>query len=192
MVYTMVFEVDGGCRRNGQPRPLGAAACCLQMRSGRKHYARTERLPSNPSPTNQRAEITAISMALKWALEKYDEDNICARLNVIIKSDSKYAVNAMSDWIYKWSSNGWVNSAGYEVANRDLIQQASRLDDRVRELGSVRYEWIPREDNIDADRHCNDSLDEQEDEEGQNFSSTIAGLEGVKYAWEYDPWLDSD
>ncbi|KAI0142219.1 ribonuclease H-like domain-containing protein [Xylariaceae sp. FL1272] len=162
MVYTMVFKVDGGCRRNGQDRPLGAAACCLVNRSGRIKYYKVQRLPLHSTPTNQRAEIAAIILALEWALERYNESDTYPRMKIIIKSDSKYAVNSMSEWIYKWASNGWVNSAGYEVANRDLIQEASDLDDRLKELGSVRYEWIPRAENQDADRYCNESLDNQE------------------------------
>jgi len=50
---------------------------------------------------------------------------------------------------------------GYEVANRDLIQLASDLDDRVKELGSVRYIWVPRSENMEADQACNEALDSQ-------------------------------
>ncbi len=74
-------------------------------------------------------------------------------------SDSKYAIGCMNDWIYKWCRNGWTTSAGYEVANRDIIQEASDLDDRLKEEGDVRYVWIPREQNQDADRYANEALD---------------------------------
>jgi len=72
----------------------------------------------------------------------------------------RYAVGCMTEWIYKWSSNGWVNSAGSEVANRDLIEEASDLDDRVRDLGRVEYIWIPRAENTVADEAVNNALDE--------------------------------
>jgi len=161
MVYTMEIYVDGGCRGNGQPGSIGAAAAVFKFRSG-GHTAWTKRLPLYPTPTNQRAEITAIILALEQALEKYAELHSNPWLDVKIHSDSKYAIGCMTDWIYKWSRNGWINAAGNEVANRDLIQEASDLDDRLREEGSVEYIWIPRAENEDADRYCNDLMDEEE------------------------------
>ncbi|KAI3336825.1 ribonuclease H-like domain-containing protein [Xylariaceae sp. AK1471] len=165
MVYIMVFSVDGACRGNGQPGSVGAAAACLRTRYGSKYWHRTRRLDDSYNvATNQRAEILAVIIALEWALEKYDELDSCPRLDVKIQSDSKYAIGCMTEWIWTWTNNGWRNSRGNEVANRDLIAEASNLDDRVRELGRVRYTWIPREDNADADGHCNDKLDEMEEE----------------------------
>lgn len=68
-----------------------------------------------------------------------------------IHSDSRYAIGCMNQWIYKWCRNAWVNAAGLEVANRDSIQFASDLDDRVKELGDVEYVWVLREENEFAD-----------------------------------------
>jgi len=160
MVYIMEIYVDGGCRGNGQPGAIGAAAAAFKTKFGR-YKAWTMALPRYPAPTNQRAEITAIILALEKALEMYDDLDSYPRLKVKIYSDSKYAIGCMKDWIYKWSSNGWINAAGNEVANRDLIQEASDLDDRVAEVGDVEYIWIPREENQFADELCNDNLDEQ-------------------------------
>ncbi|KAI0423694.1 ribonuclease H-like domain-containing protein [Xylaria sp. FL1042] len=162
MVYVMEFYVDGGCRGNGRPWAVGAAACVLKTRSG-SSISQTLRLPRDEDiPTNQRAEITAIIMALEWALEKYEELNSYPRLVLRIHSDSRYAIGCMDNWIYKWARNGWQNAAGYEVANRDLIEKASDLDDKVKELGSVDYIWVPRSENEEADELCNDMLDELE------------------------------
>ncbi|RYP05235.1 hypothetical protein DL764_003942 [Monosporascus ibericus] len=167
MVYLMKFYVDGGCRGNGQPGSIGAAAAVLTTR-GKRMYYKTTHLPrdfifDDHNPTNQRAEIAAIILALEWALEKYQELNSDPYLTVEIHSDSRYAIGCMTQWIYKWHNNGWTNSSGYEVANRDLIQRASELDDEIKELGEVDYIWIPREQNTTADKYCNEALDEQDD-----------------------------
>ncbi|KAI0906556.1 ribonuclease H-like domain-containing protein [Ustulina deusta] len=162
MVYVMEFYVDGGCRGNGKPWAIGAAACIMMKRHG-SYASQSLELPRDPEPTNQRAEMTAIIMALEWALKRYHELDSNPRLAVRIHSDSRYAINCMDNWIYKWTRNGWVNSSGYEVANRDLIEEASDLDDRLQELGSVDYIWIPRSENQAADELCNDKLDEIDD-----------------------------
>jgi ribonuclease HI len=67
MVYVMEIYIDGGCRGNGQPGAIGAAAAVFKHRYGHKAWTRV--LPRYPPPTNQRAEITAIIMALQQALE---------------------------------------------------------------------------------------------------------------------------
>jgi ribonuclease HI len=69
----------------------------------------------------------------------------------------------MTDWIYKWSGNGWISSRGEPVVNQDLIREALGLDDDVAREGRVRYTWIPRERNQPADEKCNSCLDEQGD-----------------------------
>lgn len=101
-------------------------------------------------------------MALEWTLEKYKTLRGRPELRVTIYSDSQYAVRCMDDWIYKWCNNGWLNTRGSEVVNRDLIERASRLDDLVADLGSVDYIWIRREDNEAVDERCRQRLDEQD------------------------------
>ena len=156
----MEIYVDGGCRRNGQPGAIGAAAAIFELKFGRQDRW-YKVLPRNPPPTNQRAEITAIILALEQALEKYEQLDKNPWLDVKIYSDSRYAIGCMTEWVYKWSRNGWRNAAGYEVANRDLIEKASDLDDRLKEEGNVEYIWIPREQNQDADSLCNDVMDDE-------------------------------
>ena len=98
--------------------------------------------------------------SLELVLEKYNELDSYPRLKVKLYSDSKYAIGCMNEWIYKWTQNGWKNAAGYEVANRDLIEEASDLDDRVKDLGDIEYIWIPRSENQEADEACNDAMDD--------------------------------
>lgn len=165
MVYIMYFKVDGACRGNGKPWARGAAAA-LRMFRGKGYKSWTRLLPSKSDgrrATNQRAELLAIVLALEKALERYEELNGCPRVDVKIHSDSKYAVNCMNKWVYKWVRNGWRNSRGLEICNRDLIERASELDDELAELGNVKYIWISREQNIEADQRCNACLDEVEE-----------------------------
>jgi ribonuclease HI len=166
----MEIYVDGGCRRNGNRSAIGAAAAVRMTRSG-KHFHRKSYLPAWKRPTNQRAEISAIILGLKMALDTNEEmvaNNV--QLDVTIFSDSKYAVDCMNEWIYKWANNGWINSRGDDVANKDLIQEASKLDDDLRDLGNVEYVWISRSENELADKYCNKAMDEMAYEESDSSS----------------------
>lgn len=161
MPYRMDIYVDGGCRGNGYPGAIGAAAAVHAKKYGGTK-AWTVNLPRHPPPTNQRAEIRAIQLALEVALKKRSGlENPAVDMDVHIFSDSKYAVNCMTTWIYKWANNGWLNQQGNQVANRDLIETASDLDDRVKDCGEVAYHWIPRSENRGADEYCNRALDRQ-------------------------------
>ncbi len=160
----MRMYVDGGCRRNGYEDAIGAAACVIQKKWGR-NSTWTRQLPRqywDPTPTSQRAEIAAIILALEVALHEYEELDSNPSLRLTIHTDSKYAHGCITAWIYKWTSNGWINAAGNQVANRDLIERASELDSTVKELGAVDYVWIPRDKNQDADEAVNNLLDEME------------------------------
>ncbi|KAF2103659.1 ribonuclease H-like protein, partial [Rhizodiscina lignyota] len=152
--------VDGGCRGNGRPGAIGAAAA-VHMKKWGGHVYRTRKLSRDPFPTNQRAEILAIILGLEMALDKYDELDSDPDIDLRIFSDSKYAIGCMNEWIHKWVKNDWTTAAGYEVANRDLIEEASDLDDKVMEIGTVRYTWISIDENELADEYCNDAFDEQ-------------------------------
>jgi ribonuclease HI len=158
----MKIYVDGGCRRNGFSNAIAAASAVRKTRWGGKYWYKTRRLYAYRKVSNQRAELTAIILGLEMALEKFDDLDSNPNLDVTIYSDSRYAVDCMTDFIYKWTRNGWINSRGEEVANRDLIEEASDLDDRLAQLGTVTYSWIPRSENSLADRHCNEELDAME------------------------------
>jgi ribonuclease HI len=159
MVFIMDIKVDGGCRGNGRPGAIGAAAAVFLRKDGQPSKIFISRLPASTRPTNQRAEIYAIIIALEQALIKYNNLTFRPILDVTIMSDSKYAIKCINEWIYKWCANGWKTSAGYEVANRDLIERMSELDDEIRECGDVRYTFIPRTENEIADEACNEAMD---------------------------------
>ncbi|KAJ5391670.1 ribonuclease H-like domain-containing protein [Penicillium cosmopolitanum] len=161
MAYVIKFYTDAGCKGNGTSGAIGAAAAVFETEDG-DYKSWKMSLASYPTPTNERAGIEAIVLALEKALDLFDNLNSSPWLDVAIYSDSRYGVDCMTKWIYKWTRNGWVNYAGHDVANRDLLEQASDLDQRLRAEGDVQFLWIPREKNGIADRLCNEAMDEQD------------------------------
>ncbi|KAI4241901.1 MAG: hypothetical protein L6R40_004300 [Gallowayella cf. fulva] len=159
MPYKMCMSVDGACRGNGYPGTRASAAVVLHQKwGGTKTWSYC--LPSYPTPTNQRAELSAIIHALKVALQHYHNLDGSPFMEVEIETDSKYAYGCMTDWRYKWQGNGFINSAGIEVTNRDLVEEALDLEAQIETNGKVVYEWVPRGDNTLADAAANEALDE--------------------------------
>ncbi|KAI0151832.1 ribonuclease H1 [Xylariaceae sp. FL1272] len=161
MVYIMTYNVDGACRHGGSPRAIGAAACCSMNRDGcHRWIARSMSAP--PRPSSQRVAIFAIILALDWTLKKYRQLRDHPRLDVEIRSASRFAVRCMNTWVHNCARNGWRHSDGARVRDRDLLELAFDLHNNVKLLGNVTYTLVPRYRNRDAEGHCEDTLDEME------------------------------
>ena len=79
---------------------------------------------------------------------------------VVIKADSKYLVDGMSDWIFKWQENGFRNAKGQPVANQDLWYELDEIVDELQELDvDVQFWHVPRAKNGAADCLANAALD---------------------------------
>ncbi|KAL2840347.1 ribonuclease H-like protein [Aspergillus pseudodeflectus] len=162
MVYVINLYADVGCRGNGQPGAIGAAAVLFKKRKGRWRPKHSVALPRSPRRQRTSARnLTVVILALSKALEQYDKMLTYPRVDVTIHVDSKYAIGCMTEWIHKWRRNGWTNQRGVPVAKRDLIMKASALDKELKLLGSVDYQWIPRGENWRADQLCNENMNRQ-------------------------------
>ncbi|EPS40108.1 hypothetical protein H072_6065 [Dactylellina haptotyla CBS 200.50] len=90
---------------------------------------------NDPKATNNRAELSAILRAIEIA-PKHRE--------VLIFTDSKYAIQCVTDWFQKWRSNGWQTSAGKPVENQDIIEEILlRIEERITQGGAkTKFEWV--------------------------------------------------
>lgn len=111
---------DGSSLGNGQKGALGGVGVYFgpgDRRNVSEPLAGTRQ-------TNQRAELTAVQRALEMA----PRDR-----RIVIVSDSKYAIDCVTDWFRNWQRNGWVNAARKPVENRDLVQKViDLLEERMR------------------------------------------------------------
>lgn len=60
---------------------------------------------------------------------------------VIIKSDSEYLVKGITERIYTWMDNGWINSRNSRVTNWDLWELLLMHLDHVQSLGLEVLFW---------------------------------------------------
>ena len=128
----LIVEADGGARGNPGPAAYG----CV-VRDGESGLLLAERADYLGITTNNVAEYTGLITGLQ----------VCAALGDVridVRMDSKLVVEQMT--------GGW--KIKHENMKAMVAQARAVIDPSV-----VRYQWIPRERNRDADRLVNESLD---------------------------------
>jgi ribonuclease HI len=120
--------------------------------------------------TNQRAELAAIKRAVDLAP---------INRNVLIRSDSHYAIQCVTVWFQRWEANGWKTAGGKSVDNRDLVEPIlERIRERLLAGGQTRFEWV-KGHSTDAGNIAADSLAVQGAEIGrQLIAAGQAGTTG--------------
>jgi ribonuclease HI len=127
---------DGAC--SGNPGPGGWAAV-LTYGSHVKEISGGER-----RTTNQRMELTALLEALRC---------LKAPCDVTVYSDSAYLINCFRQrWYENWRRNGWVNSRGEPVQNRDLWEALLAEVERHR----VRFEKVKGHAGVKLNERCDE------------------------------------
>jgi ribonuclease H / adenosylcobalamin/alpha-ribazole phosphatase len=134
-VKKVLVEADGGSR--GNPGPAGYGAVVLDPAT---HDVLVERSAGLGVATNNVAEYRGLIAGLQAARELGATD-------VDVRMDSKLVVEQMSG---RW-----------KIKHPDLRPLAMQAAGLVRELGSVRFAWIPRELNTRADALANQAMDIQ-------------------------------
>ena len=80
--------------------------------------------------TNQVGELTAVLMALR----RFKEGDL------LIETDSRYAIGCSRDWVKAWKRRGWKKNDGSEIKNLPLIQAIDKEISQRR--GSVEFAWV--------------------------------------------------
>ncbi|CAG0919549.1 unnamed protein product [Notodromas monacha] len=82
--------------------------------------------------TNNKAELLAVLYAIHAARE--------SGLDMLeVRTDSRYAIYSLTEWLPKWKSNNWLTTENTDVQNQGEI----RAIDEVRNYMEVRFEWTP-------------------------------------------------
>ena len=129
-----IVEADGGSR--GNPGPAGYGALVRDAETGR---LLAERAASVGRATNNVAEYGGLVAGLQAA---YDLDPTA---EVEVRMDSKLVVEQMSG---RW-----------KIKHADMQKLAMQAQQIARQLGRVRYTWVPRAQNGAADALANSAMD---------------------------------
>ena len=135
----LVIEADGGSR--GNPGPAGYGAVVIDAESDEVLAECSEGLGVT---TNNVAEYQGLIAGLRAAVSLASGGAVS---EAEVRMDSKLVVEQMSG---RWKIK--------HPALQPLALEASRL---VRQLGPVRFTWVPRARNKRADRLANLAMDAQ-------------------------------
>src|SRR5664280_2940838 len=134
----LVVEADGGSR--GNPGVAGYGALVRDRGSGR---LLAERAAPLGKKSNNVAEYTGLVEGLKAAYA------IDPGAEILVRMDSKLVVEQMSG---RWKSK-------HEDMRRLALEAREVCRSLASHGGSVVFEWIPRENNKDADALSNKGMD---------------------------------
>lgn len=157
---SIFIAVDGACRGNGQAN----AKAAIGVFFGRTSKYNQSVLLSEPHVTNQIAELRAGILALKQAKEVVRTKALGDEPlhMIVIKADSDYLVKGMTEWVFKWETNGYRTAKRKLVENAKLFQELRAL---VGDLNTSKVEvlfWrVPRDMNKEADKLANQAFNNQ-------------------------------
>jgi ribonuclease HI len=105
---------DGSCRGNGR---AGAKAGFAAWFPDHPSWSSAKRVPDTDPQTNQRAELSAIQLAVDILEERGEYD-----CDLVIYSDSDYSIKCLTIWLQGWMRRGWKTAEGKDVLHQDLIK----------------------------------------------------------------------
>lgn len=137
MTQELIIEADGGSR--GNPGNAGSGAVVIDAATGQviREIARYIGVA-----TNNVAEYVALIAGLQAVLE------INPEAKVLVRMDSKLVIEQMS--------------GGWKIKHPDMISLGAQVQELARRL-SIKWQWIPREQNTLADALANRAMDELSD-----------------------------
>ena len=124
----MIFYVDGACSGNGSENSSGGFGVIgIHPTFGINIYDYYEHTDNT---TNNREELKAILHVMQNFGDPPRPFEEWGHKEPIVYSDSAYAVNTYTDWMFRWARNDWKKSDGKTPENLDIIQAYYELYQR--------------------------------------------------------------
>lgn len=157
-IFDIRVEVDGAYKLIGE-NPLGAAVAVITTVNGTitKTKQHSVIIPPDEEPTPERAELTALVVALRHTIAAWDaqyrdhiqtEPFLLPRLRLDIYSHSNYAPILNTDRTLLLPSDPY----------RDLTLIVLDLHRHVKGLGTVKYTRVAEAQSTRSDRGCGEAI----------------------------------
>ncbi|WP_446369510.1 SLOG family protein [Coleofasciculus sp. G3-WIS-01] len=119
---------DGAC--SGNPGP-GGWGCVVVFSDGSTH----EIGGMESNTTNNQMELKGAIAGLEFLLASGQRETVEFYI------DSQYVQKGITEWIEGWKLQGWRNSSGKLVKNRELWQQLDNLNSTLSQLLDAPIDW---------------------------------------------------
>lgn len=113
----MVYYTDGSAHPNPGPGGFGVVIVDETIDEIIDTYAK-----GSQKTTNNAEEMKAIIFAVCDAAKR--------GVPAIIYSDSAYAINTFTNWMFSWERNGWVKGDGKVPENLELVKAFFELNQK--------------------------------------------------------------
>ena len=132
----MIIYSDGGCRGDNRFTGWGCFTE-VQVTDSKSDLCRIASYGSVPAPsTNQVAELVAATKAIELATKHEVKD-------LTVRTDSKYVIEGLTKHYANWTRNGYKNSQGNPIANKDYWDTiANTRKAFVTGGGRLKMEWV--------------------------------------------------
>ncbi|KAJ9664569.1 hypothetical protein H2198_000220 [Neophaeococcomyces mojaviensis] len=179
----IVIAADGVCPNNGKANNLVFSAAGVYV--GHHNPLNGGYTLVDVGATNQKAELQAGIKGLETALNIEPKDLNGAPLStLVIKTDSKYMYEGITDYISKWKMNGWKTAAKKSVANKSLWEKLEATIGKVEDILKIRvlFWWVPRKYNEEADYWANFGYTGVKESDYENYlNAACDGDVNMKY-----------
>ena len=142
-MYNLTIYTDGAC----EPNPGKASWAWVAVKNNQVIDPNSGFLGQ---ATSNIGELTAVLQALHYC-------DLKGINNIKIKSDSKYVVNGITNWIINWKKKGWKTAKNKPVKNKELWEELDYITEKL----NVDYEWVKGHNKNVYNEHA-DSLAKQE------------------------------
>lgn len=120
---TVYIFTDGNCIKNGRSGATAGYGVWVTDDETDKLHGLNKFGKITHDATNNKAELTAILVALENFLKFVETGNMDEKIKyLVICTDSMYSINCLSKWYKNWETNDWKTSNKKPVKNANLIK----------------------------------------------------------------------
>ena len=120
-IKKIIIYTDGACK--GNPGKGGWGVVIIDNNISKELSGTCK------NTTNNIMEMTAAIEALSYFKTCKD---------ILIFTDSKYVLLGVTEWIYNWKKNNWLNKKKEQIKNKTLWLELDRLNN----FHSIEWRWV--------------------------------------------------
>ncbi|KAJ5628242.1 hypothetical protein N7490_010470 [Penicillium lividum] len=148
----LVVDIDGDCASNSPNK--GEPTCSMGVFFGHNNeYNVATKVKETPN-TAQVALLKACLSALITTINvcqvdkpKHGNEYTHPLHTLVLRTDSLYIFQGVTEWMPKWKANGWKNSRGRPIANESLWRMVDVWIRHLEPTVAVQFWLVPREQN---------------------------------------------